>query len=332
MTDQALKTLFLPFETGALTAKDRAVFFGAQDHPALKAFQGVDAIQHWAGPADILKAKGYEVYTDLPAGQVYGMVLCLPPKQKEAAKGMLGRAALALEEDGVLVAAAANDAGGNRLEKWFKELGFDPHSLSKNKARVVWASGYFNKEKAQSWSDGAAPRNIELDGQTWWTRPGIFGWDKIDTGSELLTHYIPDDLKGDVADFGCGYGYLSRFILEICPNIKSLTAIDADAHALEMCRKNVPQAKCVHIDLTSENQLQTFDVIIMNPPFHDRKKAESDLGLFFIETAHAHLKPKGALYMVANAHLPYEKTLQGMFASVEKLNESKGFKTFKAMK
>ena len=149
---------------------------------------------------------------------------------------------------------------------------------------------------------------------------------------KLLSQFIPSDLSGHVSDFGCGYGYLSKFISDRCPNVRNLSAIDADAYALEICAANVPRARIIHTDLTQHQNLAQFDVIIMNPPFHDGKKNEPDLGLGFIQTASAHLKEGGNLYMVANAHLPYEKTLHNLFSKTEKLAEQKGFKIFKAKK
>ena len=56
------------------------------------------------------------------------------------------------------------------------------------------------------------------------------------------------------------------------------------------------------------------------------------IGQKFIETAASSLKKSGVLYMVANAHLPYEAHLQRYFASVEKTIEEQGFKVFKAIK
>ncbi len=330
MDHPALKTLFLPFENGLLERTGRAVFFGALDYPDLKDFEEISCVQHWAGPAAALRAKGYEVLNDPPEDQTFNLALCLVPKQKEEALGMLARAASVLEKDGVLITAAANDANGSRLEKWLKELGSAPQNLSKHKARVVWASGPFDLQKVQEWINDAAPREIEMDGQSWWTQPGIFGWNKIDAGSKLLIQNLPDNLAGDIADFGCGYGYLSRAIIN--QNLKSVTAIDADVRALEMCKKNIPQAKTIHADLTAPPDLGMFDTIIMNPPFHTGKERDSDIGLAFIKTAVAHLKPGGDLYMVANAHLPYEKELGSLFKTVQKLEEAEGFKVFKAQK
>ena len=51
-----------------------------------------------------------------------------------------------------------------------------------------------------------------------------------------------------------------------------------------------------------------------------------------IKTAYDMLGKYGALFMVANNHLPYEKILEQLFFKVEILTQEKGFKIFKALK
>lgn len=322
MKNAALKTLFIPFENGAVQVSGKGIFMGAMDDPYFVNFSDLDRIQYWAN------INCRNALTQVPAKTDYDYALCLIPKQKEEALGMLANAAKSLKESGTLIAAASNDANGGRLVKWMKDLGSAPQSLSKHKARVIWAGGPFNQNKIDEWIENAAPRQIEMNGQSWHTQPGIFGWDKIDAGSKLLAAHLPENLSGDVADFGCGYGYLTRALLT--KNAASVTAIDADSRALSMCAQNVPQAKMLHADLTAPQDLGQFDAVVMNPPFHSGRESDVDIGLAFIQTAYAHLKKGGALYMVANAHLPYEKALATLFKKTEKIIEAEGFKIFKA--
>ena len=52
-----------------------------------------------------------------------------------------------------------------------------------------------------------------------------------------------------------------------------------------------------------------YDFIVSNPPFHQGRADEPDLGRAFIAAAAAALKPGGRLWLVANRHLPYEAVL-----------------------
>ena len=62
-----------------------------------------------------------------------------------------------------------------------------------------------------------------------------------------------------------------------------------------------------------------YDAVITNPPFHQGRAAEPDLGAAFIAAAARILKPAGRLVMVANRQLPYEATLAAAFRHWEKL-------------
>ena len=70
----------------------------------------------------------------------------------------------------------------------------------------------------------------------------------------------------------------------------------------------------------------------MNPPFHQGKNIDSDIGADFIKRAAICLKPSGMLYMVANSFLPYEKILEKNFKKFDKVIEQNGFKVLFAQK
>jgi len=268
----------------------------------------------------------------------YDVVFLNVPKQKIATKALIAKSLSALKEGGVLICMAANDAGGKTLEKTVKAFGVTTQSLSKAKARIVVAHKE-NSDIAEIAEaiEAGAPDGMAFDEDVYITRPGIFGWNKIDRGSYLLFQNIDKDLKGSLkgagADFGCGYGYLSRGILSTHEKIEKFYAIDADFHALNCSRENLSDFDVEYLweDLTKFS-LSNLNFIVMNPPFHDGKKADNDIGARFIENASKSLKKNGSLYMVANAHLPYEKILNAYFGHIDKVQEQDGFKIFKAIK
>ena len=270
---------------------------------------------------------------------VYSSVFCIPSKNKEAALYDLSLCLNYLDKGGLLLAIAPNDAGGKRLEKWFQNLGLNPTSLSKSKCRIVWShKEEVNQEVIQKHIEAGSPQEMVVQEQKFITKPGIFGWNKIDKGSELLAQNLLENLSGLGADFGCGYGYLSKKILDGNKQIKKFYAIDADYNALECCKQNLKRHReqCeieYHWkDLTKPQELPSLDWIVMNPPFHEGKKIKNCIGQQFIENAAKVLRKNGALYMVANAHLPYEQVLNTHFSTSEKIIEEQGFKVFKAIK
>ena len=73
-----------------------------------------------------------------------------------------------------------------------------------------------------------------------------------------------------------------------------------------------------------------YDAVIANPPFHQGRAAEPDLGAAFVAAAARILKPSGRLFLVANRQLPYEAVLAIAFREWEKLAEDGTYKVIRA--
>jgi 16S rRNA (guanine1207-N2)-methyltransferase len=137
-----------------------------------------------------------------------------------------------------------------------------------------------------------------------------------------------------VADFGCGWGFLTRHVLATCPPITKIDGIDAEHRAVEAARANIPDPRATFhwLDLINEAAPATYDAIVCNPPFHAGRAAEPALGQGFITVAARALKPGGRFYMVANRGLPYEPLLKANFASFETLADNNKFRVTRAVR
>lgn len=337
----AVDTLFYKIQNDPfLYDGGRVLYMNAQFHTDLDMFKdgGVDIQQHFKPHAQTLMASGFDVAPVLPdADGAYDLVLLLLPKNIIEAKYMMACAIRHLSEGGAFVCAADNRAGGTRIKKLLQDFGFQNiEQDSRNKARVVCARKSHADETALDKAIAAGAQQQILEAR-FISQPGVFGWHKIDTGSAMLTHHLPDDIKGDGADFGCGYGYLSDYLLSKNKVVKSLLCVDADYRALTVCEKNLEQyerrKKFIWSDLTMpQSDIEALDFIIMNPPFHEGKNPDSDIGVSFIKTAAGALRKGGRLFMVANRQLAYEDVLKNSFAQVKNRYEGDGFKVFEAIK
>lgn len=312
-------------------ATGRVLFVGAL--PGADLPKDAVLVQPLQPEAGALKVQGRNVATDIPEGS-FDHALMLVSKNHDETRALMARALVSLKAGGTMTVAGANDAGGKRIEKDFTALGLSFVSDSKHKSRVVQARKTADVSPvAQEWIAQGDWQPI-LDG-SFVSRPGLFSWDRIDKGSELLAAHIPQDLKGRGADFGCGYGYLSAQVLLQCAGVEHITALDADARAVEACARNAKfseKIETVWHDLTQPPALLNLDFIVMNPPFHEGVSTHNQLGITFIRNAAACLKSGGQLYMVANNHLPYEDVLKDLFRTVQEIGKDKGFKILRAKK
>ncbi len=162
------------------------------------------------------------------------------------------------------------------------------------------------------------------------TAPGVFSADGPDPASEFLADALPP-LDGQVADLGAGWGYLSQRVLET-GGPDALHLVEADWPSVASAQLNVTASAAVFhwADATTWTPPEPLDHVVTNPPFHQDRAADPSLGQAFIRAAAAMLKPKGELWLVANRHLPYEKTLKDAFRTVELHAENPSFKIFHA--
>ena len=278
-----------------------------------------DVYHPWAEQAQALVQRGRAVFSDIDAlGQDYDAVFVNCPKQREETEGLL---ALALDRsNGFVMCAADNDAGGGRLEGMMQAYGAVAQKLSKSKARVVWTIDARRADRALVKQNLAylAPQQINLEGESWWSVPGLFGWDKIDPGSRLLLKHLPENIHGKVADFGSGYGYLSVMLARNFQAVTKIDAYDADIRAVVCSARNGGEKiNAVWQDICTLEAAPLYDTIVMNPPFHSGKEEKMVLGTIFIRKAWDSLLPGGRLLMVANRHLAYEKIVTDLTVAFE---------------
>jgi 16S rRNA (guanine1207-N2)-methyltransferase len=167
------------------------------------------------------------------------------------------------------------------------------------------------------------------------TAPGMFSHGRIDPGSRLLAEALPSDLTGKVADFCAGWGYLSAEIAARCRAVKSIDLYEADFASLEAAKANLPTVEAQPLsyfwrDLLSEPTDGRYDAIVMNPPFHQGRVAEPEIGSKLIAVAAKALRNRGTLYLVCNKGLPYEKALAASFAEHRQIAADDAFKVFAA--
>ena len=174
---------------------------------------------------------------------------------------------------------------------------------------------------------------INFNKQFIYSKPGQFGWDKIDQGSEFLIAEINNIFTNQTSniehclDLGCGYGFLS-IASQHLPIINRVLT-DNNAAALISAKQNCTQFGLAAEILASDAGVtinRKFDLILCNPPFHQGFNIDGDLTDKFLFSAKKLLAPQGVAYFVVNQFIPLEKKAQPHFQVVKVIAQNKSFK------
>ena len=321
-----------------LTAGAQSIaFLRAQSHESFSALRPrMLCEQPYKPRADRLQAAGYHLREAIE--EQHDVVLLLPERQKEQTLSDLARGLELLKPGGRLVVALHNDWGAKRFEKALASVTGQMEMISKHHCRVFWTTKteQVHMPTLEAWKQGGALQRI-LDGK-YWSKPGLFSWDRIDQGSALLVKHLPEELAGDMADLGAGWGYLSEQLLLKCHDVRSLDCYEADWDAIEAMRRNLgllpvkARPRLRWHDVTAGIDRMKYDVVISNPPFHEGRMADPHLGGKFIAAAAQGLRTQGQFWLVANRQLPYEHLLDEAFEEHRQVVEDNLFKVLHAVR
>ncbi|TPI36390.1 class I SAM-dependent methyltransferase [Mesorhizobium sp. B3-1-6] len=333
MAAEPLKTLFYPFEAEALPLprKDaRVLFLGAE--PGFRLPAGFEAalhlVQGFRPHFRTLQASGYAV-TPRAEGTGFELALVLAGRHRGQNELRIADAIERTVPGGLIAVAGGKEDGIDSLRKRINALASLEGHLPKHHGVAFW----FRRTGTEAAATlRAGNPDLVVDGG-FKTKPGMFSFDRVDAGSKLLAAHLPGDLKGNLADFCAGWGYLAAEVLQRSHALTAIDLYEADFEALEAARLNVHGAiepRFFWTDLLTETVEQRYDAIVMNPPFHSGRAAEPGIGAGMIRTASKALKSGGRLFMVANRQLPYEQVLSAAFASHAEIARDGMFKVFSA--
>lgn len=337
MSAEPLKTLFHPFEVDAVPLPgkgDRALFLGAE--PGFRLPEGFEAalhlVQGFRPHFRALQASGF-IVTAQAEGGGFDMALVLAGRHRGLNELRLAEALERVAPGGLVVVAGGKDDGIASLRKRIDELVPLEGHLPKYHGIAFWLRRPADLAAAQDLR--AANPALLVEGR-FGTAPGMFSFDRVDTGSKLLVENLPGDLRGSVADFCAGWGYVAAEVAARCPGLSVLDLYEAEFDALEAAKLNLAGASqsivrdFFWIDLLKEPVEKCYDAIAMNPPFHRSRAAEPEIGAGMIRAAAKALKPGGRLFMVSNRQLPYEPVLSAAFSSHAELARDGMFKVLVA--
>ena len=297
-------------------------FFGVPADVALPVAKDRAQIVHSFAPEHARwKSQGFTTAVALQGP--YAATVVALPRARDLSEARIAEAEAATPE-GLIVIDGAKTDGIEAIAKALRAKGVALSAVSKAHGKCLWfKAGGFTAD----WARPAMAANADGD----MTAPGVFSADGADPASRLLAEALPATLKGEVADLGAGWGWLSREILRRA-GVATLHLVEAEARALDCARANVTNARArFHwANATDWMSPALLDAVVMNPPFHTGRKADPALGQAFVRAAARNLKPNGALWMVANRHLPYETVVAECFREHREIGGTGAFKILQA--
>lgn len=341
-SDAALDALFVPFVTGDLAwpASGDVLILRARDGFVVREQRrpGWVLQQSFKPAADALARSGFAVSADMPDGR-FAVVMVLPTRQREESRALFAQAMTRVAPDGMVIAAVPNAEGAKTAEADLALLAGGVSNLSKHKCRVFWTRPGAMPEPSllEAWL--ALDEALPIDEGRYVSRRGLFAWDRIDIASALLASVLPVDFTGRVGDLGAGFGYLACRVIATNPGVTTVDLYEAEGRAIEPARRNLATtiaatgravAADVHWHDVTHGIDGGYDAIVSNPPFHQGRADQPELGRAFIAVAARALSPQGRFWMVANRHLAYEATLDACFTHVRTVAERDGFKVIEA--
>jgi len=274
-----------------------------------------------------------DVTADIPAEQRFDVIVTHLPRGRILAEQFLREAWERLEVGGRLYLAGARNTGiRTRIataEQWF------------GKVDQLAAIGGFRVARAIKVPGGPPPppgdyhewRCIDFAarGRHWQyvSKPGVFAWEQLDMGTQRLIESLEVRHDEYVLDLGCGAGQVGVVAASLAPGAR-VTMLDDSLLAVRAARltaeRNSVEATVALSDVASAVIGERFDVVAANPPFHIGGDPQYDVAEQFIEDARDVLQPKGRLYLVANAFIPYERQMGTMFRRVDEAQRDNRFK------
>lgn len=295
--------------------------------------------------AEQAKARGFNTsFNDFDCSEIsdnsLDTIFYRVSKEKPVVHHLLNQAWRCLKPGGqLLLAGYKNEGTKTYIEKIAKLFG-SAKKIEKN--GPVYSSTLnkyteYNATQLLDDSDYNQQRPIALDsGLQLLSKPGLFGWNKVDAGSALLIEQLQQlsplpKTPTSCLDLGCGYGYLTVAAanLAACKSISHWTLTDNNAAALEIARQNLLRNKLTGDVIAADAGKGIpvkVDLLLCNPPFHQGFGVDGDLTDKFLLSARQLLAPQGTALFVVNQFIPLERKAAPLFNNINVVINNGSFK------
>lgn len=308
---------------------------------ALRAFQPVlwsDSAACKLAALHNLQLNGTEVLDFVPGDTkpdgTFGLVLARVPKSLTFWKSQMAALPSVVTSETTILASGMTKHLPKRAQEIMKQtLGEGQRHQAVRKARIL--EGRLTGD--------CAPVEVEHShydhhGLTLRNLPNLFSRKKLDEGTQLLiSTFEPEkEREGEILDFACGNGVVGLALQQQYPNA-TLTFADVSYQAVRSAELNFDRhferpATFLALDGLRDYQGSQFDLIALNPPFHEGHQVGDSIAWRLINDACRHLSKGGELRLVGNRHLAYHAKMKRIFGNSEVVKSSQKFVVLRSIK
>lgn len=281
-----------------------------------------------------------DAVTFIPASEVaqgpFDHVLIRVPKTLALLEEQLIRLHDQLAPEALVVAGAMIKhlprAAGELLEKY---IGPMQASLAVKKARLLTATP---SPKPAPNSPYPTRYRLEQPAIELINHANLFCREDLDIGTRAFLPHLPKALGNlRAADLGCGNGVLGIVYALGNPQAQ-MTLVDESYMAVRSARENWQAifgdrpADIRAGDGLAEQPVDSLDLVLCNPPFHQQQVVGDFLAWRMFTQAKTALCKGGELWIVGNRHLGYHLKLKRLFGKVEQVAATPKFVILRAIK
>ena len=211
-------------------------------------------------------------------------------------------------------------------------LGRAERHLAVKKARIL--EGRLDPSVS---TEDLAMKEYRYRGMTLINLPNLFSRGKVDPGTDLLISTLDEmDSKKRVLDLACGNGLIGLYLQKTMPRAE-VTFIDESYQAVESARRNFQrlydtEAEFLVADGLIDYSGPGFDLVTLNPPFHQEHTVGDSTAWRLLQHTYRHLNTNGELRLVGNRHLAYHAKLKKIFGNCEVVDSNRKFVVLRAVK
>tara|TARA_R100001039_G_C1851798_1_gene112431 strand:- start:263 stop:1321 length:1059 start_codon:yes stop_codon:yes gene_type:complete len=255
-------------------------------------------------------------------------------KEKLVAHHCINQAIRHLSEDGELVVIGGKQDGVKSIAKNAAQTYGQKNNTRKTGSSYLATFTRpvtMDEDQRLPCNDYGQLRQVQHKGVSFHSKPGVFGWEKVDRGSELLISVLPTIQRymksvNSVLDLGCGWGYLMLATKDW--SVQTRCATDNNIAAIDAAARNFAEhgltVDCIADDCAS-NLRGRFDLILCNPPFHQGFAVSDALTDKFLAAASRLSRRSTRAIFVVNQFVPLPKHADKYFSQCRLLLAEDGF-------